>query len=74
MTALVTYVGPLSMQVCVPNTWSDILIVAFANGENPCGTESGWHIRRAGDPLLNGDPERQPCNTQAGFVHLMLDA
>jgi len=71
--ASVTHRGALDMQVCVPAEWSDEAVVAFANSENPSGTEGGWHIRRAGDPLLKGQPERNPCGGFEGFVHLMLD-
>mgnify|MGYP001607588010 CR=1 FL=1 len=61
------------MQVCVPAEWSDAEVTSFAEGENPSGTECGWVIRRDGDELLRGDPERQPCDERAGYVHVMLD-
>jgi len=72
--AEVTRTGALDMQVCVPKDWTNEAVKAFADIENPCGTEHGWHIRKEGDPALNGEPERQPCNTIKGFVHVMLDA
>jgi hypothetical protein len=62
------------MQVCVPDCYTDDAILAFAEKENPCGTTAGWAIRRAGDKLLNGAPERNPCQERMGFVHVMLDA
>lgn len=65
---------PLDTQVCVPAEWSDEQVKAFADSENPCGTECGWRIRRQGDPALAGDPERVQCQSLAGFVHIMLDA
>jgi len=74
MNAEVTKRGPLDMQVCVPADWDDDKVVVFANEKHPCGTETGWHIRREGSRLLNGDPERQPCQRMAGHVHIMLDA
>lgn len=63
----------LSMQVCVPAEWSDMQVEEFAESESPAGTEHGWVIRRQGDPALCGDPERQPCDSREGCVHVMLD-
>jgi hypothetical protein len=71
---VVTRRGGLGMQVCVPHDWSDRQIVDFAELQNPCGTEHGWSIRRAGDPFLAGAPERQVCRGRPGFIHVMLDA
>jgi hypothetical protein len=62
------------MQVCVPTEWTDEQAIAFGESENPCGTMHGWAIRREGDELLEGDPERVPCAKREGFVHIMLDA
>jgi len=66
--------GLFDMQVCVPADWTDDQVVLFSELTNPCGTTNGWQIRKAGDELLGGDPERQPCNDRAGCVHIMLDA
>lgn len=74
MKAEVVKMGALSLQVCVPEEWTDEMVTLFANQEVPCGTESGWHIRKEGSKLLGGDSERQPCSTRAGMVHIMLDA
>lgn len=74
MTAEVTRRGALNMQVCVPAEWGDAEILAFAERLNPCGTEHGWSIRKSGDTALKGDPERQPCTSRSGHVHVMLDA
>ena len=74
MFAEVTHRGLLDMQVCVPGGWSDDQIIEFAEREYPCGTARGWQIRRNGDKLLNGDPERVPCSKRHGHVHVMLDA
>lgn len=74
MKAEVTRTGALSMQVCVPADWTDTQVLKFSNEENLCGTTNGWFIRKEGDKLLNGAPERNPCNAKAGFVHIMLDA
>ena len=74
MSAEVTRVGILDMQVCVPEDWTDLQVRRFANDQNPCGTENGWHIRREGDPALQGKPERNPCDYRVGHVHIMLDA
>lgn len=74
MTAEVTRRGALDMQVCVPSDWTDQQVKEFADKENPCGTQNGWFIRRAGDKALNGDLERSPCASGGGQVHIMLDA
>lgn len=66
--------GALDCQVCVPAEWSDAQVKAFADAENPCGTELGWGIRRAGHRLLEGAQERVGCAARGGFVHVMLDA
>ena len=74
MEAEVIRSGLLDMQVCVPADWTDEGVKVFADAENPCGTEHGWHIRREGDKALNGMPERNPCTSRSGAVHIMLDA
>lgn len=74
MSAEVTIRGALSCQVCVPSDWSDDRVRTFLETENPCGTESGWSIRRQGDPHLNGDDERVKCVSRLNHVHIMLDA
>lgn len=72
--AQVTRRGALDMQVCVPADWDDYAVKRFADRENLCGTSNGWVIRKEGDKLLNGGPERMPCAERKGFVHIMLDA
>lgn len=62
-----------NLQVCVPGDYTDEQAEAFANRVNPAGTICGWHIRREGDPGLNGDPERVPCDTRQGCVHIVMD-
>ena len=62
-----------SLQVCVPQDYTDEQVIEFANADNPTGLDRGWAIRREGDPLLVGDPERMPCESRAGCVHIMLD-
>lgn len=74
MSAEITYLGALDMQVCVPASWTDEQALAFAESENPCGTECGWTIRRKGDPALLGEPERKGCWERPDRVHIMLDA
>lgn len=71
---VVTRMGLLDMQVCVPAAWTDEEVVAFAEGYYPCGTTNGWKIRREGNPLLLGKPERAQCSQRQDFVHIMLDA
>jgi hypothetical protein len=71
---VVTKFGLLDMQVCVPGEWGDEQVVKFAQGEYPCGTTGGWQVRKEGDSLLGGCPERVACEGRKGFVHVMLDA
>jgi hypothetical protein len=71
---VVTKYGILDMQVCVPKDWTDEQVLEFAQKEYPCGTENGWQVRKSGNKLLNGEPERVECNGRNGFVHVMLDA
>lgn len=74
MDGQVTKRGVLDMQVCVPKEWTDDEVKAFADEKNPCGTESGWFIRRIGDKALADDPERNQCWSLSTHVHIMLDA
>jgi hypothetical protein len=74
MSAEVTRVGILDMQVCVPVAWTDEEVLGFAESHNPCGTTSGWGIRRQGSRFLAGAPERAQCQEREGHVHIMLDA
>ncbi len=74
MEAEITHYGIFDMQLCVPMGWADEQVLNFAAEKNPSGTETGWQIRREGDPALDGDPERIPCDDRSGFIHLMVDA
>ncbi len=69
----VTRAKLLDMQVCIPKDWTDYQVIEFAESRNPSGTKNGWMIRKEGNKLLIGDPERQPCEEHEGFVHIMLD-
>lgn len=69
----ITRYGGIDMQVCVPSTWSDEEVMAFAERENPCGTTNGWQIR-TNEKWLAGCPVRNPCAKHSGFVHVTLDA
>lgn len=73
-SAIVTRRGLLDMQVCVPAGWPDEQVKAFADSENPCGTNHGWQIRREGDMKLAGAKERVQCAARSSNVHIMLDA
>lgn len=74
MNAEITIRGMLDMQVCVPENWTDDEVLNFAEIYNSCGTEYGWHIRKEGSKLLNGDSERVNCQDRKGYIHIMLDA
>ena len=70
----VTRRGALGMQVCIPEDYTDEQVIQFAEAENPCGTMNGWCIRKEGNKNLLGMPERNPCQSRLGCVHIMLDA
>lgn len=72
MAAEVTQFGFLDMQVCVPEDYTDDQVIAFAEGEYPCGTTEGWQIRRQHE----GYSERVPREgrDRDNHVHIMLDA
>lgn len=72
--AQITLAGALSVQACVPTSWTDDQVRTFAEQNYPCGATAGWCIRAEGDERLAGYPERNPCAARAGFVHIMLDA
>lgn len=63
----------LSLHVCVPANWTDEQIISFAESNNPSGVSTKWQIRKTGNVLLCGDPERNPCTKRSGFVHVVLD-
>jgi hypothetical protein len=65
--------GVFSIQVCVPKTDTDEQVMDFANRVNPTGINSGWTIRREGDPVSQGDPERQQCSQYEENCHIVLD-
>lgn len=72
MNAEVIKAKGLAMAVCVPSGWTDEQIKEFADGENPAGTQNGWHVRKEGDECLRGTPERVPCSSRIDFVHVTL--
>lgn len=74
LDAEVIRTGLLDMQVCVPSDWTDLQIAIFAERRNPCGTHSGWRVRKEGSELLAGAPERVECSHNPEHVHVMLDA
>lgn len=69
---MVTKNGIFDMQVCVPEDWTDEQVEAWANRENPAGTENGWSMKHAGEESLSGCPERVPCEGRKGFIHIMF--
>ena len=71
---VVTLCKPFDMQVCVPKRWTRKQIKAFADRANICGTSWGWSVRKRGSRLLDGCPEKVPCEERKGYVHVMLDA
>lgn len=66
--------GILDMQICVPKTYTDREVIEFAESENSCGTQFGWHIRKQGSKFLAGDDERVQCSKISDNCHITLDA
>lgn len=62
-----------SLQVCVPESFTDEQVEEHVNGVHPSGTIRGWRIRKEGEESLKGDPERNPCVERQGCVHIVLD-
>lgn len=68
----VTTKGVFDMQVCVPEEWTDEQILEFAEKKFPTGIKAKWFIRKL-EEVLDGDLERQPCDDNKNYVHIMLD-
>lgn len=60
----------MSLQLCIPDTWSDEHIEEFANTAKHVGGEWRWRIRQEAS---GSDPARNPCAAQPGHVHLIVD-
>lgn len=73
MTAEIIKAGVFSLQVCVPEDWTDEQVIALGEEGQPCGTECGWTVRKE-DDQVKGYRERVPCDEREGHVHLVLDA
>jgi len=56
-------------QVCVPNTWTDAEIEAFAN-RIPCGTKKGWTIEEGSKE----SPKKVQYTKFESHVHVLLNA
>lgn len=69
----VTSVGLASMQVCVPEDFTQEQAEEFANKETPTGISSNWTMREQGHPFLQGSDARVKCDEREGCVHIMLD-
>jgi hypothetical protein len=69
---VVTRMGILDFQVCVPKDWTDEQVLEFARRETT-GYVGIPSIRKEGDRLLNGANERVPCSDRPDFVHIVLD-
>lgn len=65
--------GGSDIVVCVPKDWTDDKVKAYAETENPCGTEFGWLMRTAKRPLP-GAPYANQCEQFATHCHITLDA
>lgn len=65
--------GLVAMQVCVPKEWTDEQVETFANSQRPTGLSHGWSVCKEGDPMLAGDPPRNPCHDEINtHVHILL--
>lgn len=56
------------MEVCVPENWTDLLVLDFAGKYSPCGSSKKRAIRK------KETKEREPCLLNKGFVHIVLYA
>ena len=54
----------LSVQVCVPEHWTDEEVKDFAEAKYSCGTSAGWSPRS----------DRVPCADGGDMVHVVLTA
>jgi hypothetical protein len=76
----VVQTGPLHMQVCVPQEYTDNQVEIYANYISPCGTTEGWKIRRNLGAVVDIDKvqsdyfERVECGEKPRFVHVLLEA
>ena len=64
---VVTKVGILNLQVCVPENWNDEQVREFANQENLCGTTNGWVVSQRPEVAA------VKCEGREGFKHVILD-
>jgi hypothetical protein len=62
----------LPMQLCVPDEWTDEQVIAFAEKENPAGTENGWVVVKDGDPILKGAKSRLTCGSDGDNIHIVV--
>lgn len=72
-TPVITRLGILDAQVCVPREWTDEQVIAFFVAEAQDSTISSPAIRREGDRALAGAPERAQCSKRPHCVHIVLD-
>ena len=79
----VVQTGPLHMQVCVPQEYTDNQVEIYANYISPCGTTEGWKIRRNQGLMVDPNKaegnyptyfERVECGEKPRFVHVLLEA
>jgi hypothetical protein len=61
-----------TMQVCVPEAFTNAQVEQFANSNSPTGIATPWVVVAQGEPPLNGDNERVPCEKREGCCHLLL--
>ncbi len=57
--------------VCVPKSWTDEKIIAYAEKVNACQAPGGWFIRK--ESFVDGEPQFTTCVTKEDFVHITLD-
>lgn len=69
---MVTRVGLVDMQVCVPKEWTDEQAEEFANSASPTGIASQWRMKHTGDESLAGCAERVQCEERSQCVHIAL--
>lgn len=59
----------LSLQVCVPEEYTDEAVTEFANKNQPTGLDHDWQIKTDYENPAN---IRVPCESRRGCVHVVL--
>jgi hypothetical protein len=67
--AVITRTGIFDCQVCVPKTYTDEQVLDLVERQY----EMRGGVRREGDKMLGGDPERAQCTKYPENCHIVVD-